>query len=191
MPLQALPIGKNTNAKLQNSYNKYGLESFTYRVLIKGPLDYIRSTEQLLIDTGTFYFNLSKLVGGGCPVGKPVSQYTLEGLHIKTFASQVEVCDAFKVDQGSLRDVFDGKFFTVRGYRWALGTFEETYRMPEVSILDIMKNDGDRFFKDCSYTIFKWSSSGELINTYTSAEQLSSELGINISRVRGYFILIN
>lgn len=58
-----LKNNKHSNKKLQNSYNKYGLDNFKFEIVEECEDRFIR--EQFFIDTLTPVFNIIKTAGGG------------------------------------------------------------------------------------------------------------------------------
>lgn len=75
-----LEKNKHDNQKLQNHYNKYGIENFIFSIVETCEKDVLIEREQYYFDTLNPWFNILKVAGR--PVGHKVPQWLREKLRI-------------------------------------------------------------------------------------------------------------
>ena len=60
---RALKRNKHRNPKLQNAYNKYGVDSFKYEIFEICPVEFLLEREQERLDSGAFSYNICMVAG--------------------------------------------------------------------------------------------------------------------------------
>lgn len=137
-----LRMDKHENPYIQNSYNKYGLEKFSYSILEFCSEEVLRSREQHFVDSLNPKFNIIREVerhalpeesrlkvsatlkegyGSGRIVSqsfKPVLQYNLDGKFLKEFPSLNSACEEVGIVASTIIRCLKGPYSTAGGFIW-------------------------------------------------------------------------
>lgn len=112
---------KHCNSYLQNSYNKHGLEAFSFEVLFYCDIEYLRDLESQVIRAKGLenLYNISEATVGGCQLGE------VNGMHKLTSAEVLEIVDLLNTSKltfkeiGQLYHVADTTIHKIhKGRRW-------------------------------------------------------------------------
>ncbi|MNK27633.1 NUMOD1 domain protein [compost metagenome] len=189
--LSDLRCNTHPNPKLQSSYNKYGVESFEFKVLHETSEKESRKIEQEYINDKNPEFNIAQEVGlPNYPKGTRVLQYDLEGKFVKEYPSMREAAEEFGISSKAISSVCRGKSLTACKFMWRY--FSENYAL-QIEPLSIknssIANEDGRLWKqfwNSEYTIKKWAQSGKLIDTYDSLKTASEKNQIDEKTLSGH-----
>ena len=111
------------NRLLQAHYNEYGRSDLVFEILEGGLLkSELIQREQFYIDTINPYFNICRIAGSGkgiYRIGKPVMQFTENGVFIKEYPSLCETCRINNyASLGNLSNCLTGSGKTAYGFKW-------------------------------------------------------------------------
>ena len=138
---------KHENPYLQNAWNKYGEDNFTYSVLEECEIQVLLEREQYYIDTLTPEYNIdisttheklnpetiekikqtrkAKLTTGEINLSwKSIHQYDLKGNYIKSFKSIKDAASEVGINVCTIDRFLNGKFKQGGGYLWSLEKVE-------------------------------------------------------------------
>jgi hypothetical protein len=166
------------NAFLQNSYNKYGKESFTYTILIVCSEEDARYYEQQWLDKFDPAFNICKLVGVGNYITKAVAQYTPEGKFVKKFESIVEAADELGCSASSIGSTLTGQNVSCKGFLWTYADCDNYAEDIPSRIIGSSKGAEWTKFWQTDYVINKWSLSGEFLDSYSDLKSLVKTISV-------------
>lgn len=165
--VRKLKKGKHANAKLQNVFNKYGIENMVTVNEVSGPEEYRVKLEQWFIDN-LATLNLApyaECVGG--QNSKEVRQFDSNGKFIRDFKSIRGAADSCGIRHKEIRACCERKHRYAGGYMWLYKEFAGTEMAPIKSKSKIV-NLYDK---------------GEFIKRFKSKVAVSRYLGVNTSTV--------
>lgn len=166
--------GENYNNHLYSSMRKYGLDNFDFSILDEVEDDHLDSTEKFWIEKYKsnnidFGYNVT---GGGQGRGQiwtQVSQYSVDGRYIKTYASISEAARETGGDRSWIKKICDGHHSISANSQWRYAN-----------------DDPPRpFFKNSFRYVNQYDIDGELVATFDNAKSADKETGA------GYVNILN
>lgn len=182
---------KHSNKYMQNAFNKYGKDSFKFKVIkecnkevlikteayyiqsmspnlnfIQDPVAIIHSNETLLKISATLKeAYTSKRIKN--PISKTVHQYNINGFYLKSYESCAEAERILNLPKGKVSKVASGKAFFSQNYRWS-------YKF---------KNKLDDFNKNPNHfkKVYVFDKNNILVQEWQSVNNVARNLGISQS----------
>lgn len=110
--------GLHHSIHLQRSYDKHGVDAFSWRVLEHCVIERLIEREQVFMDNNPNSYNCTATATKpGCE-RKPVLQYTLQGRLMKEWTHAQSAADSLSVGQQSIKMACHGIQQSSHGFRW-------------------------------------------------------------------------
>jgi group I intron endonuclease len=183
--IRDLHSNKHCNAKLQRTFNKYGIHNIVMEIIeVCEPFKCIER-EQYYIDTLNPYYNIARTAGNTLGVkpsleqiikmSKPVLQYSMDGLFIAEYINAKSASESTGINVSLIRQCCNESNNVARG-----GNFQWRYKKSE----DYLMNIGG-YKIPTAHEVSVYSKNGEYIKSFESILDASKKMNIpcgNISK---------
>lgn len=188
--MRDLKANRHINPILQNTYLKYGRESFLYEVIEEvtiGTYEELLILEQHYLDTLHPELNIRTDTLVPPRTVTKVQKYSHEGIFIKEYESVVDAASELNIEPQSIFAVLSGIKSQVGGFLWTSvpGIFPTSIEPLKINFSGT--NGISEFWKKGEYVIVKKDKvTGEVLHAYTKLEILLKDLKVTRDNVMAH-----